>query len=217
MKSNFSRIILLGYSGNALEIFEHLSNTYEIAAFIDDNPRFSGQRFENIPILPMSRLADFTDAQVLVTFGSQASIARRPDAVDRLGIARDRFATVIHPRANVSRFARIGAGTIIFPGATVTFNAVIGDHCMILPNSVVHHDVELGDHVLVGSNVTIAGHCRIGRCSYLGSASSFRNGVVVGDGSVIGMAANVVKDVAAGSIMVGNPARPMAGPDQGAV
>ena len=209
--SALPRIVCLGYSGNALEMFDHLSRVFRVAAFLDDNPDLAGHSFRDVPVLPMGALDQFDDAQVVVTFGSQRSIGVRAAAVARLGIARDRFATVLHPAAHVSSQAWIGAGTMIFPGAVVTHNARIGDHCMILPNSVVHHDVELDDHVLVGSNVTIAGHCRIGSGCYLGSASSFMNGVTVGPGSVIGMAANVIRDVPAGSVMIGNPARPLSG------
>ncbi|WP_378944719.1 NeuD/PglB/VioB family sugar acetyltransferase [Paracoccus sp. R86501] len=203
------RIICLGYSGNALEMFEHLDSAFRVMAFLDDNPDLAGHSFQGVPVLPMSALDRFADAQVVVTYGSQRSIGVRAANVARLGISRDRFATVVHPAAHVSGFAQIGAGTMIFPGAVVTFNACIGDHCMILPGSVVHHDVQLGDHVLVGSNVTIAGHCRVDQGCYLGSASSFRNGVRVGAGSVIGMAANVIGDVPPGSVMIGNPARPL--------
>ena len=203
------RIVCLGYSGNALEMFEHLASAFHVAAFLDDNPQLAGHSFQGVPVLPMAALDRFDDALVLVTYGSQRSIGVRAANVARLGLARERFATVIHPAAHVSGFARIGAGTMIFPGAVVTFNAKIGDHCMILPGSVVHHDVTLGDHVLVGSNVTIAGHCQVDQGCYLGSASSFRNGVQVGAGSVIGMAANVIGDVPPGSVMIGNPARPL--------
>ncbi|MFN3524864.1 MAG: acetyltransferase [Paracoccus sp. (in: a-proteobacteria)] len=204
------KLVLLGYSGNALEMFEYLQSAYTVLAFLDDNPRWTGSHFEGVPILPMDRLASFPDAMVLVTFGSQHSIRQRARIVHEMGIARTRFATVIHPRACVSSYAALGVGTIIFPGVTVTFNAVIGDHCIILPNSVIHHDATLGDHVLVGSNVTIAGGCRIGAGCYIGSASSIRNGVTVGEGALIGMAANVLSDTAGGAVMIGNPARPMA-------
>lgn len=209
MMESKNQLALLGYSGNALEMFEYLRSVYSIVAFLDDNAQWTGHSFEGVPVLPVAQLAGFPAASVLVTFGSQRSILQRARVVQELGIERARFPTVIHPRATVSTYASLGVGTIIFPGVTVTFNAVIGDHCMILPNSVVHHDVILGDHVLVGSNVTLAGGCRIGSNSYLGSASSVRNGVTVGAASLIGMAANVVSDTKDGAVMIGNPARPM--------
>lgn len=202
-------LVILGFSGNALEMFEHLTETYRVAAFLDDNPDLAGRSFEGVPVLPMTRLADFPEARVLMMIGSQRSIGLRDGIIRRMGLARERFATIIHPRAHVSRFARLGAGTVIFPGVVVTANAVIGNHVMILPNSVIHHDVAVGDHSLIGSNVTVAGHCRIGRACYVGSASSLRNGAEIGDGAVVGMAANVLGAVAPGAIVIGNPAREM--------
>ena len=204
-----TRLILIGHSGNAMEILEHLQDLHEVVAFLDDGAVSADRMSHGVPVLPLCRLADFPDAQVLVTFGSVSSLPGRARVVAGLGLAPQRFATVIHPRAHVSRRAMLGPGTIVFPGAVITWNAIVGDHCMILPNSVIHHDVVLEDHVLVGSNATVAGHCRVGCGSYLGSACSVKNGVTIGRGSVIGMAANVLRDCPDGAVMVGNPARPL--------
>ncbi|QUS35108.1 NeuD/PglB/VioB family sugar acetyltransferase [Falsirhodobacter algicola] len=205
------RLLLLGFSGNALEIFEHLEERFDLEAILDDNPALEGQVFEGVPILPMARLADFPAARVLMTIGSRRSVGQRAGILARLGLTPERFVTVVHPKAHVSRFARLGHGVVIYPGAVVTSNAVIGNHVMILPQSVVHHDVTVGDHSLIGASVTVAGNCRIGQACYIGSASSLREGTEIGDGAVIGMAANVLRTVAAGTVVAGNPARVLPG------
>ena len=58
-------------------------------------------------------------------------------------------------------------------------------------------------------NVVIEDH------AYIGSGAILRQGkpgqpLVIGRGATVGMGAVVTKDVAAGSTVVGNPARPMA-------
>jgi acetyltransferase-like isoleucine patch superfamily enzyme len=55
--------------------------------------------------------------------------------------------------------------------------------------------------------VTIAGGVRIGENCYVGSGTSIRDGTAVGHGALIGLASNVVRDVAPGARVAGNPAR----------
>lgn len=202
-------IVLIGCSGNALEIFEAVQRSYRVLAFLDDNRDLGGSGPDGVPVLPMHEIAAFPQAQALFLIGSERSVGRRAEIIARLGLPEARFATFVHPAATVSRFATLGAGCVVFAGVVITAGARVGRHVIILPNSVVHHDAELGDHCLVGSNVTLAGGCRLGAACYVGSASSVRNGVSVGAGSLIGMAANVVRDVGPGLVVAGNPARPM--------
>jgi sugar O-acyltransferase (sialic acid O-acetyltransferase NeuD family) len=201
-------IVLIGLSGNTLEILEAVQTQYAVAGILSDDPRH-GDQFEGIPVTPLSRAKDFGDAYYLFLIGSEKSFSRRQTIIDALQIPEERYARVSHLRASVSGYARLGHGTVLYPGVIVTSNAVLGNHVMVLPNSVIHHDVTIGACSIIGSNVTISGSVKIGRGCYVGSASSIRNGISIGDGALIGMAANVVKDVPPGAVMVGNPARQM--------
>ncbi|RAH98343.1 acetyltransferase [Acuticoccus sediminis] len=201
-------LVLVGFSGNAIEIFEAAERERTVVAILDDNPVHAGKDFEGVPIRPLSALPDYEHADVVCLVGSQHSYRRRKEIIRRLGLPPSRFATIVHPHALVSRFASIGRGVVLYQGVTVTANAVIGDHVIVLPNTVIHHDVVVGDHCVIGTHVTIAGHCHIGDSVYVGSASSIRDGTTVGAEALIGMAANVVRDVEPGTVVAGNPARP---------
>ena len=76
-----------------------------------------------------------------------------------------------------------------------------------MPHSVIHHDVRLGAHCLVGAGVVLAGGVTLGDGCYIGSASSVKNGVSIGAGCLVGMASNVIRDLPAGQVVAGNPAR----------
>ena len=78
-----------------------------------------------------------------------------------------------------------------------------------MPNSVIHHDVRIGAWSLIGANVTIAGYSTIGERCYVGSGSSVMNGLDIGDGALIGIGSNVIRNVAPGARVAGNPARPI--------
>lgn len=200
-------LVVVGFSGNAIDALSTIEASHRILAFLDDNPDLHNRTFEGIPILPTAALAEFPGAQVICLIGSEHSFRKREGIIQRLGLPPSRFATAIHPAANVSRLARIGRGCVVFPGVQVVSNAVIGDHVVILPQSVIHHDSAIGDLTLIGSGVVVAGRVRVGRSCYLGSGCTIKNNVDIGDGALVGMAANIIRDVPPGSTMIGNPGR----------
>jgi UDP-3-O-[3-hydroxymyristoyl] glucosamine N-acyltransferase len=59
----------------------------------------------------------------------------------------------------------------------------------------------------VGSNVTIAGSVIIGRNCYIGSGTGVRNGLRIGDRALAGLGSNIIRNVAEGDVVAGNPAR----------
>jgi sugar O-acyltransferase (sialic acid O-acetyltransferase NeuD family) len=158
-------------------------------------------------VFDRSALARWPDARVLAVPGGPRSFRARRQIIDGLGIDPDRFATVVHPAAQVAPLARLGRDVLIMAGVVVTSNAVIGDHVCVLPNTVIHHDVNLGPWSLARSGVTIAGGTRIGANCYVGSGSSIMNDLEIGEGALVGLGSNVIRDVAPGRTIAGNPAR----------
>jgi len=201
-----TELLLFPYNGNAIEALDCLGSAFRLAGFVDDTPEKQGVDRFGHPVFDRSAIARLASAQVLAVPGSPASFRRRRSIIDALGVEPARFATVIHPSARVSPLASIGRNVLIMAGVVVTSNAVIGDHVCILPNTVVHHDASIATCSLIGSNVTVAGSVQIGECCYVGSGSSLKNGLSIGGGALIGLGSNVVRDVAAGSIVAGNPA-----------
>jgi sugar O-acyltransferase (sialic acid O-acetyltransferase NeuD family) len=109
----------------------------------------------------------------------------------------------------------IGPGALISPFVTLTSNIRIG--CCFQANlySYVEHDCRIGDFVTFAPSVRCNGNVHIGNHAYIGTGAVIRQGtrdkpLLVGEGAIVGMGAVVTKDVAPGSVVVGNPARPMA-------
>jgi acetyltransferase-like isoleucine patch superfamily enzyme len=67
----------------------------------------------------------------------------------------------------------------------------------------------LGAGVTVAPSATLAGGVTLGAQAYVGSGAILRPGTTVGEGALIGMGAVVLRDVPAGIVVVGNPARPL--------
>ncbi len=125
---------------------------------------------------------------------------------------------------------------IILPGAVIGENCNICSHCLIendvrIGNNVtvkcgvqIWDGVELEDNVMVGSNVTFTNdlyprshnkdwkllRTKVCKGATVGAGSTILPGLTIGENAMIGAGSVVTKDVPAGEIWVGNPAKFMA-------
>ena len=108
-------------------------------------------------------------------------------------IGRSITGVEIHPAAKIGRRLVIDHGMGVVVGET----SIIGDDVMI------YHGVTLGSktgqrgkrHPTIGNNVVI------------GAQATILGNITIGDGSLVGASSVVVRDVPAGSTVVGNPAK----------
>jgi sugar O-acyltransferase (sialic acid O-acetyltransferase NeuD family) len=210
------KLVILGTGGTARDILDTVLDLnatgagagFDCVGFLDDNRAVWGSSLHGVPVLgPLRSARELSDCVFVNGIGSSGNFWRKGDIIAGTGIAIDRFATVIHPTASVSRSASIGRGVVILQHVSVTSNATIGDHVVVLPNSVVSHDDWIGDYTCVAGGVCISGNVRVGRSCYIGSRSALISGIEVGNGSLIGMGSVVLHDVEPNSVVVGNPAR----------
>lgn len=201
------KLILFPYNGNALEAVDCLAGQFELLGFIDDQKEKQGIQPNGDKVFSREALAQFPQAKILAVPGSASSYLQRKNIIAGLAVAPERWVTVIHPSARVSKRAQIGRNVLIMAGVVVTSNARIGDHVCILPNTVIHHDVVIEDFVIIGAKVVIAGFSKIEKNCYLGSGSNIINNVTIGENSLIGLGANVISSFPPNSKAVGNPAR----------
>ncbi|HTD67262.1 MAG TPA: acyltransferase [Candidatus Limnocylindria bacterium] len=109
--------------------------------------------------------------------------------------------------------------------------AVIGNGCKISSHTFICEGVTLEDEVFVGHNVTFINDrlpratndegvpksdaewtCEttlVKRRASIGSGVTVMCGITIGEGALIGAGSVVTKDVPAGAIVAGNPARPV--------
>lgn len=109
---------------------------------------------------------------------------------------------------------QIGEGAILSPFVTLTSNIVIGRHFHANLYSYVEHDCRIGDFVTFGPGVHCNGNVHIEDRAYIGAGALIRQGtpqrpLVIGADAIVGMGAVVTKDVAPGTTVIGNPARPI--------
>lgn len=108
-------------------------------------------------------------------------------------------------RLDIGPQARIGDRTII----NATTSVVIG------AGTEISWDVQLLDsdfHELTypdGSRSTPSAPIRIGKGVLIGMRATILKGVTIGDGAVVAACAVVTRDVPPGTVVAGNPARPV--------
>jgi acetyltransferase-like isoleucine patch superfamily enzyme len=126
----------------------------------------------------------------------------------------------------------MGPGVCLSPGCVVERfggSILIGQDTFLGPHVVIygHGGVEIGDNCLIAAHTCIASanHAippqgvwirslpddprpvRIGNDVWIGFGAIILGGVTIGEGCVIGAGAVVTKDLPAGAIAAGNPAR----------
>lgn len=209
-------VIVLGCSGNCVDILDSMLENnrlsdqpvYEPLGFLDDNQDLQATSLHGYPVLgPLRAAVNFPQAFFVSAIGSAQSFRHKPRLLQSLGLPRERFVSICHPSAQVSRWARIGLGCVVLQQVTLAAGAQLDDHVVVLPSSVVSHDAQIGDYSILAGGVIVSGFTRIESNCYLGAGSVIRERLTIGSGALIGMGSVVVRSVAAGQTVVGNPAR----------
>ncbi len=181
---------------------------WRLLGFLDDNPALHGTTRSGQPVLGGTELlADLPDAHVLVCIVSPRAFTLRRDLAERLGIPDERFATVIHPSAQLAAGCSVGPGSVLLANVVLTADASLGRHVFVMPNTVITHDDVIEDYVTLTSGVRVSSVVTIGTGTYVGSGALIREGVTIGPWSLVCMGAVVLRDVPGGQVWVGNPAR----------
>lgn len=138
----------------------------------------------------------------LLTPGHRHAVAAE---ARRLGITS--FPALLDPSAVVAASATTGPGTVVNAGVVLAGAVRAGTFVHVNRSASVGHHSELEDFTTLGPGCVLAGRVRVGRGAFVGAGAVCAPTVCIGPNAIVGAGAVVVKDVPAGAVVVGNPAR----------
>jgi sugar O-acyltransferase (sialic acid O-acetyltransferase NeuD family) len=210
--SPIHKVVIIGagdHGRGTLEILREASGHDggpEVLGFLDDSPMMQRGIVAGLPVLG----------------GLDWIHAHRPEIGYIIGIADTRvkqrtaqrlsdrslvFVSAIHPSVIRASGVRIAPGAIINAGVVIAYDAVIEEHTTVNLNATIGHDCVLGRFSTVAPGANIAGKVRLGEGCDVGVNATVGKGLEIGDWSSVGPGAVVIKNVAPGQHVFGNPAR----------
>jgi acetyltransferase EpsM len=213
---NLKKLIIIGGHGNGsviqstVEDINALQKEWEILGFLNDKET---EPINGSPILgkidceTVSKYLNDKNVYFFYTLISVKLNFKFLPKLHSLNIPTERFATIIHPTAVISKFSKIGYGTCIQPFVSVGPNTQIGNHVQIFAQSLIGHGSILDDYSYVANNACIGADVHLYEGAYIGTNATTLEFVKLGKWSITGIGAVVLKDVPDYAKVVGNPAR----------
>lgn len=202
-------LILIGGGGHCkscIDVIEHAGD-FNIVGILDKK-ELIGNKILSYDIIGTDEdVLKFKQCSFLITVGQIKSSAVRKKIYHNLTANELTFATVISPRAYVSKYANIGVGTIVMHNAMINSAVTVGHNCIINTKALIEHDTIVGNHCHISTAAILNGNCKIGDDVFIGSNATLVNQVMIADEVIVGAGITVISSINSKGIYTGNTTR----------
>lgn len=207
-------LAIYGPGGFGRELIPIATHNGRDACFLSDSEAEIGNDVLGLPTYSLEQACGLRKKKTIVAIIAVADANVRRSLANKLVAAGIPVGSAVASSAFVGPGVEIDEGAILCHNVVVTASARIGRHFHANIYSYVAHDCVIGDFVTLAPRVCINGNTVIEDDAYIGTGAILKQGLPgkplrIGRGAVIGMGAVVTKDVAPGTVVVGNPARPL--------
>ena len=199
------RLLIHGTAGQGKVVLDCAQNYYENITFLTND--LNSEKISDFKIIfeqetSIEYIQENFD-ELIVAIGDNKARLKLTEKYISVGI---KLATIIHPNASVSRFAKIDCGTVICANAVIGPFAELGKANVVSTGGIIAHDCRFEDGVRVSPNAVVAGSCVIGKNTWVCIGANIADKIRIGKNSVIGAGSVVLKDVPDNVLMAGIPA-----------
>lgn len=210
MKDKFAVYGTAGFGREVMPLVRAQMHGAADIVFVADDHKMYGLLHNGQRIISFAEAADEGRDFTIAIANSEI----RWKLADKIAAAGLKFFSVKAESTIIYDQVEIGEGAILCAGVIITSNVVIGKQFHANLYSYVAHDCRIGDFVTFAPNVSCNGNVVIEDNVYVGTGAIIKQGtpekpLIIGAGAVIGMGAVVTKSVAAGVVVIGNPAKPL--------
>jgi sugar O-acyltransferase (sialic acid O-acetyltransferase NeuD family) len=155
----------------------------------------------------LEEVSKYQECHFIFGIGSMRTRLIRHKIFEKLNLAPNRFATIIHPNAVIDQSARIGFGCIIHPGVCIGNDVTVENFVVIAVNSAIGPFACIKDYAMITSLAVVLSNAKVGKSSFIGSCSCITEGIEIGAGAMVGAGTVVSRNLDHGVFVLGNPMR----------
>jgi sugar O-acyltransferase (sialic acid O-acetyltransferase NeuD family) len=204
-------ILILGSGGHAKVLIDAISGQkVNIIGILDPDTEKHHEKIYGISVIgDDSVILSYKADEILLIngLGSVKSTEKRRNIFEHFKSLGYSFATVIHSSAIIASDVIVSEGAQIMAGAVIQPGAVIGENTIVNTKTSIDHDCSICSHVHIAPGVTVSGNVSVGENTHIGSGAVIIQGVKIDSNCLIGAGSLVLKNIPAGKVAWGVPAK----------
>ena len=204
MSKEKDKVFIFGAGGHGKVILDILLESgIEVTGFLDDDKNKIGQDILGFKVLGN---LSYVDKGGKIALGIGDNRIRYKIFMEAK--KRDiKILSAVHPKAVVSRFAKIGEAAAIMAGAIINPAVVVEDGVVVNTGATVDHDCLLKEFCQIWPGAHLAGAVTVGEFSYVGTGAAVIRNICIGREVIIGAGAAVISDIPDKVKAIGVPAK----------